>query len=142
MNEVIIRTKRDIPLAIYYTLQLLRDLNFSKYEEQQVLVSVSELTNNVLKHSGVEGVFRCCSMNKDKIHIFVSDQGKGIEDVASILEGESTIPSSGMGLGLRGVKKLMDEFSINAQLGKGVTVLAMKKKNTTNHPLSIDHRLQ
>ncbi|CAH0343943.1 Serine/threonine-protein kinase RsbT [Bacillus sp. CECT 9360] len=59
------------------------------------------------------------------IKVIAKDSGWGIEDVAKVMkDGYST--SSGLGFGLPGVRKLMDEFKIESRVGKGTEVTVIK----------------
>lgn len=127
MFEVIIKSKDDVLLALNYTRKLLKENEFSKVNEQQVLVCVSELTNNILKHSGVHGIFKCY-IDDLGIHIIVSDKGKGIANICDLLEGNVKPLTKGLGLGLKGASRLMDEFIIETNPNKGVYIIALKRK--------------
>jgi len=57
--------------------------------------------------------------------VIADDEGPGIADIRQALrDGFST--SGSLGLGLPGVRRLMDEFEITSQLGKGTTVMVKK----------------
>jgi len=54
-----------------------------------------------------------------------TDEGPGIEDIGKVMQdGYST--SGGLGAGLPGVKRLMDEFDLQSEKGKGTTITAIK----------------
>lgn len=126
--EVNIQTKRDVQSAVALTKRLLQKHKFSKFDEHQILVAVSELTHNIVNHSGVDGSFSCRYIDK-KLHIFVTDKGKGIPNIDQILYGENAPSKTGLGLGLKGIMRLMDCFTIDTEKDKGVTIKAMKRKN-------------
>jgi serine/threonine-protein kinase RsbT len=66
-------------------------------------------------------------MGKTGLLIIASDEGPGIADISLALQdGYST--SRSLGLGLPGVRRLMDEFSIDSEVGKGTTVTLKKWK--------------
>ncbi|WP_070119648.1 ATP-binding protein [Bacillus marinisedimentorum] len=124
--EVEIHTKEDVKAALLCAKKVAENAGFSKFEEQQLLVSVSELTHNIIKHSGSSGRFICYS-NERGIHLEIEDSGKGITDLPRVLK-ESHPPSSrGLGLGLRGAKRIMDKFSIMSSPDEGVKIYALKK---------------
>jgi serine/threonine-protein kinase RsbT len=63
--------------------------------------------------------------SKKGLKIIAIDNGPGIPDIRKVMEdGFST--SGGLGAGLPGVKRLMDEFSINTVLGEGTDIQAVK----------------
>jgi len=85
------------------------------------------LTRNIVLYAG-EGTVTLRAIergNKRGIEVVCEDHGPGIEDVDLVMqEGYST--SRGLGMGLPGAKRLMDEFEIQSQVGKGTRVTARK----------------
>lgn len=59
------------------------------------------------------------------IRIIAKDQGPGIQDIRKVMEDGFTT-SGGLGAGLPGVKRLMDEFAINSEVNKGTEITAIK----------------
>jgi serine/threonine-protein kinase RsbT len=103
-------------------------LSFSEMDKQKVLVSVSELTRNILEHSNSNGFFSCSVKDGNGILITVRDFGTGIDHVERILTGEKMKTSRGLGMGLAGAKRLMDQFSIQTSK-EGTEIVAIKWKN-------------
>ncbi len=64
-------------------------------------------------------------MNRTGLEVVAADQGPGIEDLRSVMEDGFTT-SGGLGAGLPGVKRLMDEFSLKSEVGNGTTITAVK----------------
>ncbi|WP_245884394.1 ATP-binding protein [Tumebacillus permanentifrigoris] len=120
-----IRTEADIYMALSTVRRLMKELGFSELHQQKVLVTVSELTRNVLDHAGANGVFGCEVLDGRGIRVRVTDRGPGIENVTRALEGKKSPHSHGLGLGLAGVKRLMDECTIETSTG-GTSVVATK----------------
>jgi serine/threonine-protein kinase RsbT len=127
-RDLNVQSEDDILLAIAAARQMMKPLPFSKVDEQKVLVSVSELTRNLLDHAG-QGVFRC-EMLTGGICLKVFDKGPGITqgNLYLILNGKRSASQSGLGLGLSGVKRLMDEFYIETSKG-GTKIIAIKWKD-------------
>lgn len=125
MTEVAIYKEQDILLALSVTRRCLQALQFSKLDEQKVLVSVSELTRNILDHAKGAGVFVCETVGHT-IRIRVSDNGPGISNLDEILHGKKSKHTNGLGLGLMGVHRLMDECIIDTSKG-GTTIIAVKR---------------
>lgn len=70
--------------------------------------------------------------NRRGILVIARDEGPGIPDIGlAMQDGYST--SGGLGLGLPGARRLMDEFEIASKLGSGTTVI-MKKWMRRNEP--------
>ncbi len=100
---------------------------FSPSEATMVAASISELARNIILYAQqgelVVGIVH--NGSKRGIAVVARDAGPGIPDVRrAMMEGYST--SGGLGLGLPGVKRLMDEFEIDSELGKGTTVKVKK----------------
>jgi serine/threonine-protein kinase RsbT len=91
---------------------------------------VSELARNMLKYArGGNTIIEVISRGRDTgIRLTFSDKGPGIQDITLALkDGYSTGKS--LGLGLPGAKRLVSEFDIQSQTGKGTTVTIIKWKN-------------
>lgn len=125
-NKVPIRSEDDIYYAISLARRLMNQIGFSELDQQKVLVSVSELTRNVLDYANTMGVFSC-ELIDQAIHIVVQDEGPGIYNVDEVIEGEKNSSSRGLGLGLAGVKRLMDQFLIETS-PNGTKITVTKSK--------------
>ena len=95
----------------------------------QVVVStvVSELARNIVRYaSHGEIILRLVDRSSRRgVEVRAADDGPGIRDIAlAMRDGFST--SGSLGLGLPGVRRLMDEFEISSEFGKGTTVTARK----------------
>lgn len=120
-----IQSEDDIYLALGLVRHAMRNQHFSEIEQQMVLVSASELTRNVLDHAGRNGVFRCECIDGG-VRLTVMDMGPGIPHVDDILSSVQAVASKrGLGLGLAGVNRLMDDMRIETS-AEGTTVIATK----------------
>lgn len=109
-------------------MQLALDMGFQHADATKVAVVISELARNILiyaktgtvivmEHKGLDG--------KHGIKVIADDNGPGIAALDKALtDGWTT--SGGLGLGLSGSKRLMDEFFIHSEVGKGTNVTAVK----------------
>lgn len=104
-------------------------IGFSSSEATLIATAISELARNIV-HYARDGEILVGMVNGEScpgISITARDSGPGIPELKRVmLEGFST--SGGMGLGLPGVRRIMDEFNIESQVGKGTTVTAIKWK--------------
>src|SRR5258707_14154770 len=105
------------------------ELGFSAGDATLVATSMSELARNIVSY-GRKGEIILQSghaSSRQGISIVASDSGPGIPDINQALrDGFST--SGSLGLGLPGVRRLMDEFEISSQPGRGTTVAVKKWK--------------
>jgi serine/threonine-protein kinase RsbT len=99
------------------------ELGFSGTGATLIATAISELARNIVLYA-TRGEIRLASANdggRPGIVVVARDEGPGIKDVSrAIAGGHST--SGGLGLGLAGVRRLMDEFEIASQPGEGTTV--------------------
>ena len=97
---------------------------FSLVEQTKMITAASELARNTLEHGG-GGEVRLEALNdgaKLGLRLTFTDAGPGIADLEQALkDGYST--GSGMGLGLSGSKRLVNEFKIQSRPGAGTTVV-------------------
>jgi serine/threonine-protein kinase RsbT len=104
-------------------------LGFSSSEATLVATTISELARNIVTYAGNGEIFLSLVNDADRqgIAIIARDKGPGIADIRlAIQEGYST--SGGLGLGLPGVRRIMDEFEIVSEPGSGTTITVTKWK--------------
>lgn len=123
-QEVNISSEDDIHFAISTVRHFVKQLPFSESDKQKIFVSVSELTRNILDHAYSKGLFYCEIIDQG-IRFVVTDEGPGIPNLDEILKGKKSATSRGLGLGLSGVKRLMDEFQIETST-RGTKIVAIK----------------
>lgn len=102
-------------------------LGFSSTDLTLIATAISELARNIVMYAKEgEIVVRIVRAGeKQGIVVIARDNGPGIADTRQTLqEGFST--SRSLGLGLPGVRRLMDEFEIESQIGQGTVVIAKK----------------
>ena len=95
---------------------------FSPTDLTLIATAVSEVTRNIVKFAGSgEVVVEVLDDPRRGVQVTVRDTGPGIPDVEQALQdGFSTY--AGLGLGLPGARRLMDEFAIASEVGRGTTV--------------------
>jgi RNA polymerase sigma factor (sigma-70 family) len=102
-------------------------VGFSATDCTIIATAISEVARNIVKFaSRGEVVIEVVQADdRDGLRVVARDAGPGIPDVASALEdGYSTY--QGLGLGLPGCRRLMDDFEIDSKLGEGTTVTMTK----------------
>lgn len=126
-KRVPIRVGSDIVAARQAARSLAAEIGFSTTEQTIISAAVSEIARNIMEHANLGEMVleRVQHGNKQGISIVARDQGPGIADMApATRDGYST--NGGLGLGLPGAKRLMDEFNITSEVGKGATVTMRK----------------
>ncbi len=116
----------DVVEARRYGLNAALKLGFHQAEATKVAVVISELARNIERYVGLGTITVSTEGGPDAcIQIVAEDKGPGIKDLDRVLAGGYT-SSRGLGLGLSGSKRLMDEFEIKSAVGEGTTVRAVK----------------
>ncbi|MBM6617630.1 ATP-binding protein [Bacillus suaedaesalsae] len=124
-HVMMITCENDILHAISIAHSKMKEFPFSILEKQKVFVAISELCKNILIHSGTTGEVLIESI-KNGIRITVIDNGIGIPSINAVLEGKNSPNSKGLGLGLRGVKRMMDVFIITSTKEEGTKIIIEK----------------
>jgi serine/threonine-protein kinase RsbT len=126
-RELVIQAESDIVAARRTVREAAARLGFGSTDVTRIVTAASELARNIFKYAG-EGVMRWRyleSGGRSGIELQFIDQGPGIEDVNRALEeGYST--GGGLGMGLPGARRLMDELDIQSTVGQGTTVTLRK----------------
>jgi serine/threonine-protein kinase RsbT len=124
---VTIAAEGDILSARQQGREIARTAGFSASDQTVIAAAISEIARNILMYAR-RGEIRLRIVTdgeRSGLVIVASDRGPGIADVELALqEGYST--SGGLGLGLPGARRLMDEFAIDSGSGRGTTI-TMKK---------------
>lgn len=124
---IAIRADVDIISARQRGRDLGAELGFAKTELALIATAISELARNILTYAG-QGEIEIAVQEADGrrgLLIVARDRGPGIADIALALQdGYST--SRSLGIGLPGVRRLMDEFEVTSEPGSGTVVRAVK----------------
>ena len=132
VEPIIVRVAKeyDIPETRRKAGSLAEALGFRKILVFYIMTSVSELANNLFFHTEKGGTISFAPVRRTGntgIEIIAEDQGPGIADIdLAMKDGFST--NRGLGGGLPGVKRLMDELDIQSEVGKGTRITARKWK--------------
>ncbi|MGB7023839.1 MAG: anti-sigma regulatory factor [Candidatus Acidiferrales bacterium] len=119
----------DIVAARQKGRMLAATLGFSSSELTLIATAISELARNIVQYAKQgEIILRLVERGGQRgIMVRAKDQGPGIPDIRRVLQGGFSTSRS-LGLGLAGVRRLMDEFEIESRIGFGTTVTARKWK--------------
>jgi signal transduction histidine kinase/CheY-like chemotaxis protein len=120
---IAIATETDVVLVRKRTRRLAELLGFDAQDQTRITTAVSELARNAFEYAGGGQVELGLVSGKvpQTFVITVRDRGPGIANLPSILSG-SHKSATGMGLGLLGAQRLMDEFHVDTKDGRGTTV--------------------
>jgi serine/threonine-protein kinase RsbT len=127
--RVRINSDLDIVAARQKGRELARGRGFGPIDLAIIATAISELARNIVLYARRGEIILRATESKDPAGILVVafDEGPGIRDAAEAMQaGYST--SGGLGLGLPGVRRLMDEFEIVSEIGRGTRVTAKKWK--------------
>ena len=105
------------------------DLKLSLVEQTKLVTAASELARNTIKYGGGGMVLAQMvdSGLRRGLRLVFADDGPGIADIAQALRDGFT-SGGGLGLGLGGAKRLVDEFEIDSRSGEGTAVAIVKWK--------------
>ena len=125
--QVAINSDQDIVSARQKGRAMANELGFSSGDATLIATAISELARNIVAYArkGQIALKMVNGLNRRGISVVATDDGPGIADIRQALrDGFST--SGSLGLGLPGVRRLMDEFEITSEPGRG-TMVAVKK---------------
>lgn len=126
-SSVEILTEWDIVAARQLGRNEAKEVGFGTVDQARITTAISELARNIYLYAGTGKIEieRISDGRRIGIIIIASDEGPGISDVRKVLEdGYST--SGGLGAGVPGVKRLMDDFKIDTVVGEGTVIKATK----------------
>jgi serine/threonine-protein kinase RsbT len=125
--RVDVKTDADLVIARAEGRALAQRLGFRRPDPTLIATAISELARNLVMHVG-HGEIIMRPIVEDRrygVLVIVRDEGQGIADVDAALRlGHAS--RGGLGLGLPGARRLMDEFEVESQPGKGTTVTMRK----------------
>jgi serine/threonine-protein kinase RsbT len=124
-----INTDTDVVAARQKGRELAVELGFVSTDSTLLATAISELARNIVRYAKCGEILIAPMQSGDRVGITVvaRDKGPGIANISvAMQDGFST--SGGLGLGLPGVKRLMDEFHLVSDVNKGTTVTIKKWK--------------
>jgi serine/threonine-protein kinase RsbT len=118
-----VRTEQDVVLARQQVRKLAQEQGFGLVDQTKMVTAASELARNTVVYGG-GGSMRwelLVDGGRRGVRLHFVDDGPGIADVALALTDGWT-SGSGMGLGLSGAKRLVNEFELDTAPGRGTRV--------------------
>lgn len=124
-----IRSASDVVLARQKVRQWASEMKFSLVDQTKLVTAASELARNTLDHGkGGQMVIELVEDTvKTGLKLTFEDTGPGIPDIDMALRDGFTT-GNGMGLGLGGSRRLVNDFYIQSQVGKGTLVAVTRWK--------------
>lgn len=119
----LLRDESDLPVLRQRVRGLGREQGLSHVAIESLATAVSEIARNVLDHAG-DGfaILRALNLGSRRgVLVSLRDTGRGIEDLGLALQ-DGYSSRGGLGLGLAGARRLVDEFSIESTPGAGTIV--------------------
>ena len=124
---VVIRYEQDVVVARQRARQIAALLGFDGQDQTRIATAVSEIARNAYRYAqGGRVEFALEGLTSPQLLLVrVHDQGPGIADLEHIMSGEYRSPT-GMGLGILGAHRLLDQVDIKSSPGNGTDVLLKK----------------
>jgi len=121
--RVAIRTDADVVTARQEARTMGAELGFSSTDLTLLATAISEVARNITTYAGEgEVALRVVDRaGRQGIEVVASDSGPGIADVERAMQDGYTT-GKGLGLGLPGARRLVDEFELQTALGSGTTI--------------------
>lgn len=118
-----VRSEQDIVVARQAVRQIAQRLRFSLVDQTKMVTAASELARNTLVYGGGGDMRWSVVRNgpRSGLRLDFVDEGPGIADLALALTDGWT-SGSGLGLGLTGTRRLVNEFEIDSAPGRGTRV--------------------
>jgi serine/threonine-protein kinase RsbT len=122
-----LKTSNDVVLARQRVRQWAIEMRFTLVDQTKLVTAASELARNALDHGkgGTMTIEQVVNGPRTGIRLIFEDQGPGIPDIGMALKDGFTT-GNGMGLGLGGSKRLVNEFSVESEPGKGTRVTIIR----------------
>lgn len=138
---VVISTDADLVVARAQGRALAQKLGFTRPDPTLIATAISELARNLVMHVGHGEIIMRPLYEESRygLVVVVKDEGQGIADVDAAMQ-DGFASRGGLGLGLPGARRLMDEFTVDSQVGRGTTVTMVKWRVRDDLERLRDHR--
>jgi len=123
-DQILVRSPEDLVRVRQAVRSRAVELGFSLVDQTKIVTAASELGRNMLDHGGGEGTVSLemlTAAGRHGLRLTFEDKGPGIPDIdLAMREGYTT--KGGLGLGLSGSRRLVNEFSLVSRVGEGTKV--------------------
>ena len=126
-ERIAIESDSDVVVARQRARELAAELELTSTDQTLLATAISEVARNITTYAKRGEVLVSVVHDHDRtgIQVVARDQGPGIEDLERAMQDGYTT-GGGLGLGLPGARRLVDDFSIDSAPGKGTTVTLVK----------------
>jgi serine/threonine-protein kinase RsbT len=124
-----LRNEEDVVFSRQAVRSWAVELGFSLVDQTKIVTAASELARNTVVYGG-GGTMRLQALEdgpRRGLRLIFEDQGPGIPDIDQALRDGFT-SGGGLGLGLGGARRLVNEFAIESQPGQGTRITVVKWK--------------
>jgi signal transduction histidine kinase len=130
LGDIYVRREADIIKVRERVRRLAREMGFDATTQIKITTAVSELTRNIYEYAKAGAITLGVAVRGEALtglHVTARDDGPGMDEakVRSIIRGSYRSPS-GLGVGLIGTRRLMDEFDLTSKPGEGTRVTVVK----------------
>lgn len=127
LRKVEIETEHDIVRCRRVCREIAKEYGFNLVDQTRITTAASELARNIFEYADKGSMTAEILDFEDQtgIKLVFEDRGPGIDNLDQAMD-EGWTSHRGMGLGLPGSRKLMDEFHIESESGKGTRVTVIK----------------
>lgn len=124
-----LRTEQDIVVCRQMVRKLTQELGFSLVDQTKMVTAASELARNTVTYGGGGAVHWTLLRDgaKNGLRLSFEDQGPGIPNIPQAMTDGWT-SGGGLGLGLSGAKRLVNEFELDTRPGQGTRVTIVRWK--------------
>lgn len=128
-EEFVVQSEQDVVVARKEVRRLTQELSFSLVDQTKMVTAASELARNTVIYGG--GGSMLCEIltdgGKQGLRLTFMDQGPGIPNL-NLAMTDGWTSGHGLGMGLSGAKRLVNEFEIASEAGKGTRVAITRWK--------------
>jgi serine/threonine-protein kinase RsbT len=126
-DRIEVTTDQDVVRVRQLVRTVAVSVKLSLVDQTKIVTAASELARNTLVYGGggTVDVDRVENGRRSGVRIVFADQGPGIADLSlALTDGYTT--GGGLGLGLSGARRLVDEFDIDTEVGQGTSISVTK----------------
>lgn len=128
LQSININSERDILVARKQIRDICQQMGFGLTDVTRIVTSVSELARNIQRYAdqGTVSWRKLAEGKRTGIELLFEDSGPGIENLDAAMQNGFSTTNKSMGMGLPGVKRLMDEMEAVSTVGIGTKITIRK----------------